>query len=518
MAQKTLAEIQAEIKAMLDKIAKEGITDSSGKVLVAPTPPSPTPTPAPVSAPTPQPSPTPAPVQQKGNIPTYTPPPATPTTPTPAPATTPTPAPTTTPAQTGATPPTVNLQPGMSGTAVKQLQDYLVSKGYMTQAQVNTGYGIYGPQTTAAVKALQAKLGVDNSSGPGYWGPKTMAAAQTGGGNANSATTTTPVDPQAQKEASVKTLIEQAAKLGLDFPKEAVDAILGNTGKTKEQIQQEVYDQYGITDLENKFASRSEQTWQEIYMAAYDTAGLADAKAKIDEISKKLTDMENAANEDYANINDNPWHTEASRLGDMRRAQDKWTNKMKVYSDQLTLLQNTYDNGKTEAQNVATQAINTFNQNQQWDKNQLDILTSKADAVIAAQVATQEQNKSQDVYRYYPDYMENYKPKATTASTALTIKSGGAVFSGADVAKVQNQMEQSRGSDGYANSKLYTDALAAWQADGGLAQDFFTKFPPKNYLNPKDTSIPTYIQDKLKASSTTINISASDINAALNGE
>jgi hypothetical protein len=72
--------------------------------------------------------------------------------------------------------PTTNLQPGATGAEVKKLQDYLVSKGFMTQVQVDTGYGTYGPQTTAAVKALQESLGVDNSTGPGYWGPRTIAA------------------------------------------------------------------------------------------------------------------------------------------------------------------------------------------------------------------------------------------------------------------------------------------------------------------------------------------------------
>lgn len=77
--------------------------------------------------------------------------------------------------------PTTNLQPGDTGANVKKLQDYLVSQGYMTQAQVNTGYGTYGPQTTRAVLALQQDLGVDNSTGPGYWGPRTLAAVKAGG-------------------------------------------------------------------------------------------------------------------------------------------------------------------------------------------------------------------------------------------------------------------------------------------------------------------------------------------------
>lgn len=77
-----------------------------------------------------------------------------------------------------AQPPSVNLQPGSTDSAsVKQLQDWLVSQHYMTQDQVNTGYGTYGPQTTAAVQKYQQDHGVDNSSGPGYWGPLTRAAA-----------------------------------------------------------------------------------------------------------------------------------------------------------------------------------------------------------------------------------------------------------------------------------------------------------------------------------------------------
>ena len=86
--------------------------------------------------------------------------------------------------------PTTALQPGSTNTtAVKQLQDYLVSQGFMTRAQVNTGYGTYGPQTTAAVLAYQKAKGIDYSSGPGYWGPKTIAAA---GSTSTSSTSTVP--------------------------------------------------------------------------------------------------------------------------------------------------------------------------------------------------------------------------------------------------------------------------------------------------------------------------------------
>lgn len=74
--------------------------------------------------------------------------------------------------------PTTNLQPGATGPQVVALQKWLVANGLMTQQQMNTGPGIYGPQTTAAVASLQSKLGVDNSTGVGYFGPRTIAGVQ----------------------------------------------------------------------------------------------------------------------------------------------------------------------------------------------------------------------------------------------------------------------------------------------------------------------------------------------------
>lgn len=77
--------------------------------------------------------------------------------------------------------PNTNLQPGQTGNEVKKLQDFLVSKGLMTPQQVATGPGIYGPQTTAAVKKFQEQNGVDNTTGPGIWGPRTISAASGAG-------------------------------------------------------------------------------------------------------------------------------------------------------------------------------------------------------------------------------------------------------------------------------------------------------------------------------------------------
>lgn len=53
-------------------------------------------------------------------------------------------------------PPTETSKPGDTGQKVTDLQKWLVSQGYMTEQQMNTGPGIYGQQTANAVKSYQA--------------------------------------------------------------------------------------------------------------------------------------------------------------------------------------------------------------------------------------------------------------------------------------------------------------------------------------------------------------------------
>ncbi len=119
-------------------------------------------------------------------------------------------------------PPQINLQPGSTNTAaVKQLQDWLVENGFMTRTQVNTGYGIYGPQTTQAVKTAQQNLGVDNSTGPGYWGPKTIAAVSN-------------VNPPASSQPSIQSQPKTQTELDSMYASAAIahPAFAGNAPET----------------------------------------------------------------------------------------------------------------------------------------------------------------------------------------------------------------------------------------------------------------------------------------------
>jgi hypothetical protein len=92
-------------------------------------------------------------------------PPKTPTTPPRTP---------TTPPVSGAGVPKVDLKRGAEGPEVLKLQKSLIQLGYMTQAQVNTGPGTFGPMTEKAVARFQQEHGISPNSG--IFGPKTRAA------------------------------------------------------------------------------------------------------------------------------------------------------------------------------------------------------------------------------------------------------------------------------------------------------------------------------------------------------
>jgi predicted chitinase len=96
-----------------------------------------------------------------------------------------------------------DLQRGMQSGEVDQLQTALVDLGYMTQAQKDTGPGIFGPQTEASLKRFQADHGVPST---GYYGPLTREAlTQKAGGTTGPG----PVGPTPEPGGAGSVSVEQ---------------------------------------------------------------------------------------------------------------------------------------------------------------------------------------------------------------------------------------------------------------------------------------------------------------------
>jgi hypothetical protein len=59
---------------------------------------------------------------------------------------------------------------------------------------------------------------------------------------------------------------------------------------------------------------------------------------------------------------------------------------------------------------------------------------------------------------------------------------------------IESLLEASSGSDGYVNSAVYQDMFNKFLKAGGTRSEFLNKFPPNEYTNPKDTSLPSYLR------------------------
>lgn len=190
--------------------------------------------------------------------------------------------------------PTTQLQPGMTGDAVKQLQGYLVSKGLLTNDQVATGPGVYGPQTQAAVAALQKSLGVDTSGGGvGYFGPKTIAAIQ---GTTYTTPTPTPVPatPSTINSSNIApvTPIEHTTPNPVPaYPVGSLDTSVPTPPANATPTETKANDLISsLKALNDSLVGKSAyQTTQEA------AAGIPDINATITDLSSKLTGLQNEA-------------------------------------------------------------------------------------------------------------------------------------------------------------------------------------------------------------------------------
>jgi peptidoglycan hydrolase-like protein with peptidoglycan-binding domain len=125
------------------------------------------------------------------------------------------------------------LKRGMEGEQVGKLQDFLISKGFMTEQQKSTGAGKFGPQTEAALKAFQRENGLKDD---GILGPKTRKAME------GQFQTTSEHHPETTKKASTEQVKNDPPKAHLEGTKEVPDSQLKTTRTLEEQAK--LYDKY----------------------------------------------------------------------------------------------------------------------------------------------------------------------------------------------------------------------------------------------------------------------------------
>jgi len=180
-----------------------------------------------------------------------------------------------------------------------------------------------------------------------------------------------------------------------------------------------------------------------------------------------------------------------------------------VYNYATKKEQDALDAKKVTDAQAFTTLQNNLNQAQTWATTAI----SQRQGDLASKIMALDP-KATDYQTKLGTLAGQIKPNAVSTSNT-TFTSGGKTISDSAIVAGQSKLNTSRGGDGYANSGTYLTMLDLWSKDGMDINDFFKKYPPKIYLNPKDASIPQYIKDMLKANNG-LNISSEDISGALN--
>jgi hypothetical protein len=234
-----------------------------------------------------------------------------------------------------------------------------------------------------------------------------------------------------------------------------------------------------------------------------------------------------------ADINDNPFYTEATRVGKIAKLDEKANNEINTLQDQIT-------QAKADAQvkvNIATQQYNIDSQEYQNNLSKLNTLISSgaiagasssdiSSIALATGMSTSMINsiitKVKEGNRSLQTTTDNAGNvtifDANTGQIVSTIKGiGKADTTGttessvkrANLSNATAALSSVTGNDGYVSNENFNAVRQAFIARGGDLEEFNQNF--YNYANPKYYSsynIPEYIYDpdKYKSSGTVINV------------
>ena len=260
-----------------------------------------------------------------------------------------------------------NLQPGSQGNDVLTLQNYLVSQGYLTQDELNTGPGIYGPKTTAAVAKMQQQLGIDPQGNPGFFGPLTKTALQGGQGGGQIAELQKQVQELQGKADTIKNAEGQGLTPGSTY-QQAVDFLASKNIKIDP----------------SKATTNPVGSWQKTYQDLFVQLGLDKVKDNINSNIAEISKLDNELIDKIAEVNDNPWLSEGVRVGRIQKLQDKYEQKKGVLANTLRLYQDTYNSGREEAQFMVSTALQQYNADRNFDLNEQKFLADQAEAAAEA--------------------------------------------------------------------------------------------------------------------------------------
>jgi len=147
---------------------------------------------------------------------------------------------------------------------------------------------------------------------------------------------------------------------------------------------------------------------QKLYEDAYNTAGLADIRTKLNTLNDQVAKIRDAYTAKEADINENPWLSEASRVGKVNRLNQQRDAEVGNLLEEYKQYADLYNQGVQEVNNSVARQVESFNSNRQISTEELNYLLgidqTQYDRTTAAQKTAidfqKDKNINEPFYKY----------------------------------------------------------------------------------------------------------------------
>lgn len=194
------------------------------------------------------------------------------------------------------------------------------------------------------------------------------------------------------------TLANLAGEAGID-----IGSIANLIGNPTTDSMQAIYDQLGIADVEKQAFAKPAQSTEDMYNELFQSSGLADLKSKIATIDAKISDTKQQLTDSTGGINENPWLSEASRVGRVKRLTELANSTINNLLYEQGQAEKLYNTGLDEINAAITRRTTDFSTNQEIARSQLSYLTTRAENLATAASNTEKEK----LLRYVPEYLQS---------------------------------------------------------------------------------------------------------------
>jgi len=206
-----------------------------------------------------------------------------------------------------------------------------------------------------------------------------------------------PFDTQDQGIRDILTYAGQA-----DLSPEQTLSLLNAYNQVSSDERSKIENDLGIPDVVNSLYTKPSKTSEQIYQEAYNSSELPNLKNQIAEIDKKIAEKKEQITAGTAELQNNPWLSQASRGGRIRNLNETAQSELNNLLDERQGYLDTYNGGVDEIEKVMTRYASQLEEDQTLNASKLNYLLNQAEKQVTALT----QSKQAENLRYVPDYLK----------------------------------------------------------------------------------------------------------------